>query len=107
MNNVRESTDCCFHDVEFAEHRRCKDVHARIMLEQEFSDIAATHVRRSAQSRFKISVTPVNGSVNQFWFFRQHRFHRGEISVPGNYEALYASAIELRMMLGEVGYVIG
>src|SRR5215471_6993384 len=107
VHNVRESTDCRFHDVEFAEHRRCKDVHARIMLEQEFSDIAATHVRRSAQSRFEISLTPVNGPVNQIWFFGQHCFYRREISVPGNNEALYASAIELRMVLGEVGYVIG
>src|SRR5262245_1039283 len=75
-----ESGERRFHDVQFAKHCCCKDVHARIVLEQEFSDIAPTHVGCSAQSCLEISLTPVDGAVNQIWFFCQHRFHRGEIS---------------------------
>jgi len=61
---------------------------------------------RTSQSCFKISVTPVNSSVDQIWFFGQHRFHRGEISVSGNHEALHACSVELGMMLGEIRYVV-
>ena len=106
-HDIRKGGDCRCHDVEFAEHRRRKDVHARIMLEQEFSDVAAAHMRGPAQGRFEISVAPVDGPIDQPWFFGQHCFHRGEISVSGNHEALNASASKLRMVLGEVGYVIG
>ena len=106
MHNVRKGDDCGFHDVEFAKHRCGENVQARIVLEQVFSDVAAAHVGRPAQSRFEISVAPVDGPVDQIWFFGQHCFHRGEISVSGNHEALHTSPIELRMVLGEVRNVI-
>ena len=33
VHNVRKGDDCGFHDVEFAKHRRCENVQARIVLE--------------------------------------------------------------------------
>ena len=48
VHNIRKGGDCGFHDVEFAKHRRRKDVHARIVLEQVFRDVAAAHVGRTA-----------------------------------------------------------
>src|SRR5262249_12711915 len=94
------------YDVEFTEHSRRENVHTRIVLEQEFSDVAAAHVRRPAQSCFKISVTPVNGPVNQIWFFGQHRFHRRKISMSRNDEALYTRPIKLRMVLRKIRHIV-
>jgi hypothetical protein len=48
MHNVREGGDRRAHDVESAEHCRCEYVHARIMLEQVFGDVAAPHVGGTA-----------------------------------------------------------
>src|SRR6266853_536104 len=44
VHNVGKCNDCGFHDVELAEHRRRENVHARIVLEQVFGDVAAAHM---------------------------------------------------------------
>ena len=106
VHNVRKGGDCRFHNVEFAEHRRRKDVQARVVVEQVFSDIASTHVGCAAQCRFEISVAPVDGPIDQLRFFGQYNFHRGEINVSCNHEALHTSAIELRVVLGEIRYIV-
>src|SRR5436190_14547908 len=44
VHNVGKCNDCGFHDVELAEHRRRENVHARIVLEQVFDDVATAHM---------------------------------------------------------------
>src|SRR5205814_6476419 len=88
MHNVREGGDSRFHDVEPAKHCCCEDVHPRIMLEQVFGDVAATHVRGTAQCGFEIPIAPIDCPVDQIRFFGQHCFHRCQIDVTGNHETL-------------------
>ena len=86
VHDVRKGRDRCFHNIEFAEHRRGKDVQPRVVLEQELRDIPPPHVRRAAQRRLEIAFAPVDRTVNQPRLFCQHLLHRLEIGVARDHE---------------------
>src|SRR5438445_11777875 len=64
-SHVRMSGKDRAHDVDLAEHRRCEEVEARAVFEEQFGDIAAPHVCGCAERALPVAAAPVPGGVDE------------------------------------------
>src|SRR4030095_5258000 len=58
VDDVRIGGPRRFYDVDLAEHRGGENVHPRVVLEEEFGDVAPAHVRRPTERGFEIAISP-------------------------------------------------
>ena len=101
--DVRVSCDRGFYDLKLAERGSGEKIHARIRREQDFGDIATSHMRRAAERGFEIAAAPIPGRVYDRRLLGQHRFHFFEIAVAGTDEFFYAFALDLRSFIEFAG----
>src|SRR5947209_15111733 len=106
VHDVWESRDRRLHDVELAEHRRGEHVYSRVVLEEELRDIAPPHVRRAAQRRLEIAITPIDRAIDQRLVCRQHLLHRFEIEMARDHEPFHPRSIDLRIVFRKIRHVL-
>ena len=77
------------------------------MFEQELCDIAPSHVGSASQSRFEISLAPIDGPVDERGIRRDHLFHGLQIEMARDDESFHPRSIDLRVVFRKIRHDVG